>query len=201
MREAKQRAARRSWAQEILEGLLALPIIGGVVIAAGSVVTNVTGPMTSDVGLREGAARLPPPEAGRITLAADQAIMTIGDPTAWQRLVVIAPTFVGGVVMAVVAWLLFKVARSFRRGDPFRPQNVRSMRAAAVIAAAGGMLAVFAYAVGHMEWSGAADDAGLPVTVGAVISFEPVLIGLAIGLVAEVFARAAVLSKELEGVV
>lgn len=130
----------------------------------------------------------------------DTAIYTFNDPTVLERLTYAADEFIAAIVVIAVTRLLFLVVRSLREGDPFNRQNAERLRWAGLTAGIGGMVAVTA---GVWSQSQMADKvpANLPVATNWSASFTPVVIGLVLLMIAEVFRRGAVMGEELEGVV
>lgn len=106
----------------------------------------------------------------------------------------------GPVLVAAVLWLILRMLRSARRGDPFTPANLRRMQGLAVLVGVGGTL---------VAWSGTLLDRWLlensavaPIVAnGYYFSFVPLVGGLLIAALAEVWRRGIQLRDDVEGLV
>jgi hypothetical protein len=110
-------------------------------------------------------------------------------------------------VSAVAGWLLWRVLTSLRGGDPFDPDNVRRVTAAAAPVIVGGLVSVVLRSVSDSNLKEAADNAfshefgTTPLAYGDRIDLTPVLVGVALSGIALVYRRAAALRHELDGIV
>lgn len=104
----------------------------------------------------------------------------------------------GAVVVAAV-WLLRGLLRSVRDGDPFTETNVRRLRALALVVLIGVPLATFVSSLfaGELATSAGLNGPGIQLTVPG----NALLGGLAIFVLAEVFAARVRLRDDLEGTI
>jgi Protein of unknown function (DUF2975) len=103
------------------------------------------------------------------------------------------------VALAVILYLL-RIVRTLRRGDPFVPENARRLTSIALLVAVGGTLGNF---VNHVAMDSLAQRSAASHIVAAVysVSFLPLVIGLAVAFLAEVFRQGTRLREDVEGLV
>lgn len=126
--------------------------------------------------------------------------VVVQDPTAAQYGWDLAPSALLLLLAVVVARLLLGVVRSLRAGDPFTAANARRLTTLGVLLIVSGtFVPVF---------QGIAFEAVLdpllpdgPRTWTLELQLWPVLAGILIGFLAEVFARGARLREDVEGLV
>lgn len=121
-------------------------------------------------------------------------------PTAAQRAAFLGAGLTESLATIVVLLLLLRIVRTLRVGDPFVLANARRLRLIALAVALGGTGASALLAWGeHLVLS----DAVIAPFVREQlhITFLPLLAGLGILLLAEVFRRGALMRADLEGVV
>ncbi|MFH8592763.1 hypothetical protein [Streptomyces rimosus] len=75
----------------------------------------------------DAAARLPnaATSVGMSLRGTDRAELVLADPGLGQRLLLVLPVVVGGLLISVVLVVLLRMARTFRDGDFFVPGNTR----------------------------------------------------------------------------
>lgn len=126
--------------------------------------------------------------------------VVVQDPTAAQYGWDLAPSALLLLLAVVVARLLLGVVRSLRTGDPFTAANARRLTTLGILLIVSGtFVPVF---------QGIAFEAVLdpllpdgPRTWTLELQLWPVLAGILIGFLAEVFARGARLREDVEGLV
>jgi hypothetical protein len=126
--------------------------------------------------------------------------VVVPDPTTTQYGWALVPSVLLLVLAVVAAWLLLGVARSLRTGDPFTTANASRLRVLGVLLVVGG---TFVPVVQSIAFEGVLDPllpAG-PRTWTLELSFLPLLAGLLVFFLAEVFARGARLREDVEGLV
>lgn len=191
-------------AQVLLEGILLLSMvvagIGSLLSVIGAVrdrAVERSVPLAPDrVDLGAGA--------GGYSVEAATGTATLERAGAGALIGSVAPQVLGAAVVVATAYLLWRVVRSLREGDPFNRRNARRLTAAALIVMIGGTAVGVVDAMVGLVFSTEAADAlgeGSAVTSGAEISFLPIAIGLVLGVLAEVFRRGAAMREELEGLV
>ncbi|MCB1302383.1 MAG: DUF2975 domain-containing protein [Tetrasphaera sp.] len=138
----------------------------------------------------------PPVEVGHPVTATVQ----FPRPTTTQRWLWVLGLAAGPVVAAVCLWLILRMLRSARHGDPFTRENLRRMQWLAILVGIDGSL---------VTWSGAFLDRWLLDTSAAEkivamtfdFSFLPAIGGLLIGVLAEVWRRGMAMREDLDGLV
>jgi hypothetical protein len=106
---------------------------------------------------------------------------------------------VPGIVFVAAIWLVRSLLRSVRDGDPFTETNVRRLRALGLVVLIGTPLAIFLSSIFTGEL---AQSAGLP-TSGTQITMPGIALigGLALFVLAEVFAGGVQIRDDLDGTV
>ncbi|KAA6214806.1 DUF2975 domain-containing protein [Streptomyces albofaciens JCM 4342] len=131
----------RHWWTRAADYVLEL-ILGAALLLVGLFhivfpVLGVAGPWASADSREvrvDAAARLP----GGMTSTAmtlrgsDRAELVLADPGLGQRLLLVLPVAVGGLLLVVVLAVLLRMARTFRDGDFFVPENTRRLTVVAV---------------------------------------------------------------------
>ncbi len=128
------------------------------------------------------------------------AQVSLLSPTPRQRALYIASSVAAPLVTLVVIVLLLLIVRTIETGDPFVLANARRLQWIAFVVGAGGLLAqgLSDFARNEMLASSAASDV---VQLDFTLSFLPIVAGLAILTLAEVFRRGALMRADLEGLV
>lgn len=126
--------------------------------------------------------------------------MTFAHPDLAQRALLALPEFFSGVLLLIVAYLLYRIVRTLAAGDPFVPDNARRVRAIAVTVLGLAILRPLLDMIttGQLVLGTAVED---QVSVEATFSSGPVLLGLLIAALAEVFRRGTQLRADAEGLV
>ena len=125
---------------------------------------------------------------------------TIFTPDLRQRTGLLGGRLVLGVTALAALALLLLVVRTLRRGDPFVRANARRLRSVAVVVAVGGTASELLRGWGTIGVL-SADTVSDRVVVGVEISLIPLVAGLVLGLLAEVFAQGADLRDDVDGLV
>ena len=123
-----------------------------------------------------------------------------GQPDLRQRTGLLGGRLLLGLTALAALGLLLQVVRTLRRGDPFVRANARRLRSVAVVVAFGGTASELLRGWGTIGLL-SADTVRDRVVVGVEISFIPLVAGLVIGLLAEVFAQGADLRDDVDGLV
>lgn len=188
------------WDQGLLEGLLVLVAIGAVVVAVLFGLDTATADhLEQPVDLRENVATIDPATVGGYRLKVDSATLLIEDPDAGQRIAAMIPMVVTTLVVGIASTLLWMIARSIRKGDPFHRSNARRLMWAAVVVLVGGMGASVADVFVSVSFADAAE--GLPIDHAGTLSLLPLPIGVVLAALSEIFRRGAVLRDDVEGLV
>lgn len=122
------------------------------------------------------------------------------DPSPAQRVIWLLSELVGPLLASVIVILLLLVAVSARRGDPFTRANTARLRAIAALVMVGGTAVSFLSSVVSM-WLVAESPAGRIVTPSVSITLLPLLVGLLVLALAEVWNRGVALREDTEGLV
>jgi hypothetical protein len=191
--------------QRMVEGLMLLACIGGVVAAGVALVRIlVRGPVELGVDLEDAAGG---ERAGRFSLEpAESAALRVEDPTVAERAAVHLPDAVAALVVAVTAYLLWRLFVTLREGDPFQRVNVNRLLAAAWVIGVGGTLASLVGGLGRLvvlenAVSAYGGNAQAPFAMSFTLSFVPGLVALPLLAAAEFFRRGAALRADVEGLV
>lgn len=129
-----------------------------------------------------------------------QAQVNAYSPTMRQRIAFLGAGLAASLSTIAVLALLLLVVRSLRSGDPFVLANARRLRGMAAVLAVGGTgaSALRAWAE-HLVLS---DRVIMPLVHEQLqVTFLPLVAGLGVLLLAEVFRRGALMRAELEGLV
>jgi hypothetical protein len=131
----------------------------------------------------------------------------IDEPTFLQVVLSVTKTLVPIMVGLAALWLVWGVARSVRAGDPFGTANVRRLRrlgylvllAAALLPVVSSALQEALFATSNA--AGDRLDDGTIGTGGVAFDTAPVVVGLCVLVLAEVFAHGVRLREDVEGTV
>ena len=126
--------------------------------------------------------------------------VVVQDPTATQYGWDLVPSVLLLVLAVVLARLLLGIARSLRAGDPFTPANASRLRTLSILLIVGG---TFVPIFQSIAFEGVLDPLlpGGPRAWTLDLHLWPVLSGILVGFLAEVFARGARLREDVEGLV
>lgn len=128
------------------------------------------------------------------------AVVAIYGPDLRQRLAFGATPFAGGILAIAVLGLLLRIVRTLRDRDPFIEANARRLFVIAGLVGVGGQLTVLVAAWGRLGVLRHPDVASYVVT-DVTVTFVPLLVGLGIAVVAEVFRQGTRLRAEVAGLV
>lgn len=140
------------------------------------------------------------PGEGVDAFVPERATVIVYDPDARQVLGLIGAEVAGGLLTCLVLLALYSLVRSLRRGDPFVPQNARRLYAIAAVVGLGGQAAGLLH-----EWGRASviqtGRLAPYLEYEPAVSFVPLMAGIGIAVVAEVFRRGTQLREETQGLV
>ena len=166
---------------------------------------GVTGPIDSgrarDVTI-EAVTRVPTAvSSGPVRLrGTHRAEIALAHPDVQQRILLALPDLFYGALLILVLALFLRMARTLRVGDVFVPENARRLQ---VIAAAIMALGVFGPAVDaittHLLISGTNVSPAVPFAY--TVSAAPLVLGLLVAALAEVFRQGTRLREDTEGLV
>ena len=189
----------RTWSrsdQLFLEGLLwALPAVALLGLAADGLRALRGGPLTVTGALPDDLAPTSELVTGPMT-----GTVVVEDPSTAQYVWDLAPSVVLLVLAVVVAQLLLGVARGLRTGDPFTTGNARRLVALGTLLIVGGALVPVLQGIAFEAVLDPLLPEG-PRTWTLDLSVWPVLSGVLVGFLAEVFSRGARLREDVEGLV
>ncbi|MEV4378797.1 DUF2975 domain-containing protein [Streptosporangium sp. NPDC049644] len=192
-------SVRTWWA--IFENLIYLAFAVGVISLLG------TGWMASGVTYTGPAAQLRewpfanPQQVGPLRIGLEySAYLSLDRPARWQILLLNMPSVVTALLTAIIAFLLWQIARTLRSGDPFVPHNARRIFVMSGCVAGYGLLVepirtLVAVIVVDGTPAGGMIDTDWP--------FTPAPIGFALLLIAlgSIFKKGARLREDAEGLV
>jgi hypothetical protein len=190
-------------ATRFLAGLATLLLGLGVVFAAVAAVGAIVGfgPGGDEIAVRTRVSTLsvPDPAAGEVVTDDVDLVVKVVDASDTQHRLALGRDVPAGLVVIAALWLLRGLLRSVRDGDPFDAANVRRLRALAVVVLAGIPAALL---VSSWFADELADRLGLQGS-GVEVSLpgNALLGGLALFVLAEVFASGVRLREDLEGTV
>jgi hypothetical protein len=201
--------ATRGWLVFSRSDYIATKVILGIAVA-GSVlyrlavpildsVNNAPLPVTYRTSVTGSGVELP---AGT-TVEGDATMqLLLQDATSGERLTQALPAVLVAGLTIAVAWLLFQLIRSTQAGEPFTRRNVLRINGIALMIGLGGMVVQFAGGVADnaIQTSGRLPR---PDTLSLEMTFSPLplVVMLAIALVAEAFRRGVALREDVEGLV
>lgn len=169
-------------------------------------VLGVTGPLSPVVDSRDvrldTAARIPgvPASAGVALRGTGHAELVFSHPGVTDRLLLVLPGLVSGLLLVVVFEVLLRVARTFRDGDFFVPRNARRLT---VVAVAVLLIGILVPVLDTVTTNGLV--AGTPVerAVPGTYRFDvlPVFLALLIAAAAGAFRNGTRLRADTEGLV
>lgn len=148
------------------------------------------------------AAPVPDGTAANVTVAhTDELVWTISDPNLAQRLLVALPTLLGAALVGIGAWLLFGITTRIHRGHAFARPTITRLRALALVVLFGGLVLPFIELTTKFALSAQVQSEPHLLLTFDLIVFWPVIVGLLLLLLTEVFVKGRVLSDDLEGLV
>jgi hypothetical protein len=194
----QERVARLDWL-----GLLWLGLVAGLVfVGLAAVVQVVTAPgaqLTVWVPLDQ-AGRLAGPDRlpdGVSVDASAHVRALVEEPTATQALLHVGTSLPTKCVVVAMLFLLVRIVRQARRGDPFTAGNVRLLRQLGVTVIVGGVAADVVEALAFKALVGPIVDG----SAGGFVWSGWWLVGVAFLAIAEVVNRGLRMRVELDGVI
>jgi hypothetical protein len=134
------------WGRSDSRALQALLGIAFVVVA----VTGLVIPLLALAGVSQARIEQEIPVTGAgadlaqadgLTLsAAESAQLTVTDPSAGQRVLLVLPTIVVSILILFGIYLIFLIARTLCAGEPFAPRNPRRLYGIAVLIVVGAVV-------------------------------------------------------------
>lgn len=150
---------------------------------------------TSD-GTRDAVTGGPPVEVtGPFTAQLGFLNATFGMRSAW-----IYRQAAGPLLTAVALLVVLRIVRSVRFGTPFTATNARRLRTLALLVGVGGTVVTVSRELVRRWLLDGSAAAGI-VQHGWSVTVTPLLVGVIIGVVAQVWRTGVVMSEELDGVV
>lgn len=147
----------------------------------------------------------PGEQAGRFRLGSvEEAVLVVTDPTTGDRIADAAPAMVLFAAMALAAWLLLRVLRTLRTGDPFSWTNLRRVRGLAITLFAAAYVWAAVTAIGRWHFADAAQAAvgsGVSIDRWIGVPVWPLVTAMVLGAVAEFLRRGAALREDVDGLV
>jgi len=179
--------------------LLVASIAFGVLLLAGAVAGF--GPSGDEVAIHTQVATRGVAELPQDAVAPDDVEVTVRmrDATPRQHRLAAARDLAPSLVVVAVTWLLRGLLRSVRDGSPFIEANIKRLRALALVVLVGVPVAGITGSAFARELAASAglDSRGVQVTMPS----NALLGGLALFVLAEVFAAGVRLRDDLEGTV
>ncbi len=177
----------------------------------GAAVTDmaVTTELDSDVTVSGAPTLTDTPEGTRDSATGQRPVEISGpyyaevnflDPSPTERVIWLLGELAAPLLATVILILLLMVAVSARKGDPFTRANTARLRAIGALVMLGGT-AVSSLSSFISMWLVAESPAGRIVTPSVSISFLPIVAGLLVLALAEVWNRGVTLREDAEGLV
>jgi hypothetical protein len=120
-------------------------------------------------------------------------------PSAAQRLLWVSWRAAPSLLLAAALWIVLLIVRSVRDADPFTQTNARRLRLLAVVVAGGTLVSVLGAFL--RRWLLDSSGAGNMVARDWSFSWLPLVVGLAVAVLAQVWSRGVEMRGELEDVV
>lgn len=133
-------------------------------------------------------------------------VITFHDPSAAERLLLVAPALLTTLAIGLVAYLLLRMALTADRGDLFTTANVRRMYAIALTVVIAPMVVLLAETVAGAELERRTVESDAPVLFALTFGLQGgvvplVLVGLLLAALAEAFRRGTRMREDVEGLV
>ncbi|MQS16501.1 DUF2975 domain-containing protein [Streptomyces kaniharaensis] len=192
-------------ADRVLELVLVLAALGVGLFRVLLPILGVNGPLSPGYSREvrvDDAVRLPVTAVSEaVTLrGSGHAELAFADPSLGQRLLLALPGLVGGLLLVVVLAALLRMARTFRDGDFFAPQNTRRLT---VIAAALMLMGFLVPLLDMMTTNLLAH--GLPATTAITpaknYAVQPMFLAVLVGAAAAAFRAGTRMRADTEGLV
>lgn len=139
-------------------------------------------------------------ETGLGHTSADYSLL-VPDPTVKQRVLDLLPGLGYLAIITVAAWLLLRIMQDIGGGDPFRPRNVRRLRALAALLAFGWPVVFFAELTCRFTIVTGLDLGDLSPRVGFTLPVLPFVAGMVAALLGEAFKAGSRLRDDVAGLV
>ena len=152
--------------------------------------------LATDDDIVDAATAQAPVELGKPV----SARFTFVDPRPGQRAIWVIWQVAGPLLILACLWLVYRIVRSARVGNPFVERNERRLWALAVLIAGGGFVySLFTGAVETLllQRSAAADLTEIQFTV----SFLPIIVGLGVAVLASVWHVGIGLQDDVAGTI
>ncbi len=127
--------------------------------------------------------------------------VVIAGPSVGMRLLDLLTGLVWLALVAAGCWLLLRVLTDIGRGDPFRPGNVRRLRAIAGLLVVGWPVAAGLQSVVAVALLADVDLGDLGPRATFTLPLVPMLVGLTVALLAEAFRAGSRLRDDVDGLV
>ncbi|WP_190819440.1 DUF2975 domain-containing protein [Saccharopolyspora pogona] len=195
------------WARldnHVLEAAIALAMLLVGLFGALFPILGVTGPLpptdTREVQLNAPATLPGTAPAGPVALrGTHDAVLIFTDPSFADRLLLALPTLVGNLLLMAALSILLRVARTFRDGDFFVPENAPRLFAIAAIVTSSGLVVPLADMITTDLLVSGTEVAQ---SIRTVFEFEfPLFLGLLIAAAAMAFRNGIRLRTDTEGLV
>ena len=180
-----------------LESLLYVVVGLGVLSVVPRVVAAVRGgPVSLETPLPEQLLQSRRGIEGPLT-----GTVVLDDPSGGQHVLALLPAVLTVVLLAVGVSLLLGVVRALRQGDPFTPGSARRLSWLAVLLIVGGIGVQLVEDVVRNRLLNDLGTLGEDVGASYTLPLWPLLAGVLVAFVAEVFARGSALRADVEGLV
>ncbi|MGD8214251.1 DUF2975 domain-containing protein [Aestuariimicrobium sp. Y1814] len=148
------------------------------------------------------AVATPDGTAANVTLAHQaEWVWTISSPTIGQRLLVAAPTILRSALVGVGAWLLLGITTRIHRGEAFAEATISRLRALAIMIMFGGLIVPFLELGTRFALSAQLQESPEVTLLFSPTVFWPVLVGMLLLLLTQVFVKGQAMGDDLEGLV
>jgi hypothetical protein len=149
-----------------------------------------------DGGTVDAATGKPPVELGGPVTAQ----LSFWGPTTAQRLVWVLWQISGPALGIAALWLIYRMARSTRLGDPFSTANEQRLWTLAAVVAIGGSASAWLGEAAR-AWLVARSAAAGVVTFSFTLSFAPIIAGIVVAMLASIWHVGVGLREDVEGMV
>ncbi|MGD7732255.1 DUF2975 domain-containing protein [Propionibacteriaceae bacterium G57] len=182
----------------VLRALLVLIMIGAAVATVAALWPTSS---ISYTALTDDTTPAPGPAgtAANVSLAhADELLWIITDPTLGQRLLVALPVVFVAALVAVGAWLVLGIVTRISRGEAFGPAAIRRL---SLVVLLGGITAPFVELASRFALSAQLQDQPQVFFRFELMDIWPIVVGMVLLLITQVFRRGAAMTDELAGVI
>lgn len=181
--------------------LLVLTAMGAAIAIVASLWPSTTIQFTADSA--DPGPRLPTTGTAANASASysDQIVWTITDPSLAQRLLVALPTILGAAAILAGVALLIGITASIRRERAFTRTTASRVRWLALLVLLAGLLQPFVKVAVSFALVAQVQDQPSVLFTFNLADFAPVLVGMLLLALGEVFSRGIVLADDVEGLV